>query len=296
MGDLVDFWARLVAVATALSALLSLAALAVSIIALRRSGPRVTVTLSTSILIGEVDSKWHDQSAAIIDVSNDGARAVMLQSVELHSRAGSIRGETVGDSSPPYTLEAHGGRMRWLVLRDDLRRVARRDGGDKQVEFRAVARSGRRSFRSRMSEAVHPHEPEQLATRREGPREYARRRIANWLTPSIQATFVTNLADIDLSNGRTVVTIRNFGGGLSRRATLELLEEVNGEHRRVLEPIPIPNLWRGRSARISVPLVERDGLTWWIRRKGHIQTGSGAMTQAQASDLLRAHCEIQNND
>lgn len=273
--------------------LLSTGALIVSILAFRRSGPKVTVTLSSVMLVGQ-NSKWGSMPAAVIDVTNDGTRPIQVQSVSLVSAAGSVRAEKLGKVSRPISLQAYGGTQHWYVRRDDLRRVARSDGGEKPVEFRAVVQSGRRKYKSRTTESVHPLEPQKSADRRLPFCDRLSSRVQGWISPSPQVMGVSTLTEEDFRNERAHLLVHNSGGGIARGLTLELMERTDDGRRRILSPISVPSIRRRKTVSVEVPLVDRPNLFWYLRFRGRTTIGQGAMTKSRAAEAISQ--AIKNSD
>lgn len=273
--------------------LLSMAALIVSILAFRRSGPRVTVTLSSAMLASH-DPRWNGRSAAVIDVTNDGARPIQIQSVYLISAAGAIGGETVGKISMPYSLQAYGGTQHWYIDRDKLRRIARSDGGEEVVEFRAIVQSGRRKYHSKTTESVHPLEPQKTASTRLPFRDRLRMRVRWWVKPAPQLMYISKINEVDVRNGRAHVFVYNAGGVVAHGLTLELMEQTTEGRRRLLPRISVPPVRRRKTVDVEVPLVDRPGLLWCLRVRGRARASQGAMTKSKAAEAISQ--AIENSD
>lgn len=273
--------------------LISLASFIFAVFAFRSSRPRVSVSLSSAILIDQGGSDWDGRSAVILVVTNSGASPVQLQGVELVSRVGRLQGRANPQTlALPSAIEANGGRGTWLFDRNELRALARRDGGEEQVQFRGVIISGRTHYRSRSVEVVHPLEPQKLPNRKALMAVRLRRWVESWTTPRVQPDLFISLDSVDLVGRTYGVEVRNHGGGVARGVTLELMrerEEVNGQSRmeRIIDPIPVGWVLRNRSRVVRVPLQEEAGRTWWLRYKGQALSGVSAQTRHGLEKLLK---------
>lgn len=273
-----------------LSIAIAAGALVLSIASYRRSGPRVRVALSKAIIIDPKAPRWHGRSAVIVKITNDGASPIQVQQVYLDSPAGRVTGEPQPnkDYKLPYSLEARGGQLVWLFDRQALRDTAGRDAGEEQVQYVAVMESGTSKYKSKDVEVVHPLEPRKLARRDRRFGEKLIEKARDIFTPRPQVEGLTRVDTIDLTSGSYGFRVRNFGGGLARQLTVELMrQDENGKMERLGEPIPIPSIWRHRTVTVTVPLQDEGGLSWYLRYKGRARVGAGAMTKAEAVELQK---------
>lgn len=274
---------------------ISLASLGFAILAFRSSRPRVRVTMKSAFLVGESGTRWANRSAVFVEVTNKGASPVQVQAVELVSAAGSLTGESNPHTqSVPCAIEGNGGRGIWLFDRYEMRAVARADGGDQQIEFRAVVTSGRTRYRSRDVEAVHPLEPTRTPMWRAGARARIGTFINSWARPRLQVDMITRVEFIDLKAGTYRVGVTNHGGGIARGVTLELMRERQGpvgrlELERVGPPVPVGWIARKKTRTVTIPLQDEEDLTWWVRHDGRARSGTGATTRRTATEILTRH-------
>lgn len=265
-------------------------ALVVSLVSYRRSGPRIRVKLSTPIIIDPKFPRWHGRAAVIVTITNDGASPMQIQRVYLESPAGRVSGEPQPDRgiTLPHSLEARGGQLVWLFDRQQLRNTARSDARESQVSFRAVVESGSAKYRSKDVEVVHPLEPRKAPRRKSSLRDKAVRRFEDLFSPRPQVEGFARVDSIDLDSGTYGLPVKNFGGGVTRGATVELIRHLDsGSKERIGQPIPVGAISRHGSVTIHVPLQEEAELYWYIRYKGRLRGGAGAITRQEALELTK---------
>lgn len=265
-------------------------ALIVSIVSYRRSGPRISVNLSTPIIIDPKFPRWHGRAAVIVKITNDGASPMQVQGVYLESPAGRVYGESQPEKGIelPYSLEARGGQLVWLFDRQQLRNTARRDAGESQVAFRAVVESGSARYKSKDVEVVHPLEPRRAPRRKTSLRGRTAKRLGDLFSPRPQVEGLALIDSVDLKQGTYGLRVKNFGGGVARGATVELLRHLDsGSMERIGQPIPVGAIVRHRTVTIAVPLQEEEELYWYLRYKGRVRAGAGAMTWQEALELQK---------
>lgn len=271
-----------------LSMTIAAGALVLSLVSYRRSGPRVRVTLSTAIMVNPDVPRWHGHSAVIATITNDGASPIQVQRVYLDSSAGRVTGvpQPSRGLKLPHSLEARGGQLTWLFDRQDCRDAAGRDAGESQVAFVAVVESGTSKYKSKDVEVVHPLEPRKLPSRNRRLREKLKEKIRDALDPHPQVEGLTRIDTINLDSDSYGFRVRNFGGGVVRGATVELMRHnESGAMERIGQPIPLPPVWRHQTVTVTVPLQDEEELFWHIRYRGRAGAGAGAMTRTEAIDF-----------
>ena len=261
--------------------------------ALRQSRPRLHVSQVTARVVDEDDShtEWGGRFAVLITVSNDSARPVRIQSVDLHLSNGRILSGKRGPRTPelPCSIPEFGGQETWLVDYALVLQSSRWDGGEDEVSYRAVSRSGRKRYRSREVEYVHPLAPTKQPEYRGRVTQRAQAWIRRWFVPRLQVEMEVLVAGIDLEARTMLVSVRNFGGGFAHGARLELLEEcADGSLKRVAEipPVPVPGLRKNQRRYVKVPIPEH-AATWWIRYKGKALNGVSALTRPEARRIAQ---------
>lgn len=295
---------------SAFANVVALAALIISLWALRKSAPRLKVELGGGVIVDSKVPRWNGNPAAFVTVTNHGLAPAYIQSVYLTSRLGSLpahyvdshKHEVQEERSGPVEIAPNGGSERWLVNRFEMRDFAARDAGDTEVKFRALVKSGGKKLRSRTVELVHPNEPHQVPKRKLPLKERAKSLFKNlfipWPIPTSASGWGSRIEDIDLENNRYRIRVKNLGGGVVRGAVLELhASSPLGTYRkeRVGEPIPLPYLWRKQERLIWVPFAEEENQTWMIRFRGRISTqGVGATTREQVeSGIAKMNAQEQ---
>lgn len=277
----------------AVIALISLVALVVSVAALRRSSPRLSVRVSTPLIMYSEGTR----AMALVELVNNGGADAIIGRVSLATADGSAgfhfrsSDQDVGPSLP-HRLEAHGGRGTWAFDYNQLRQSYITTVRDGDLVLRASVVVGSRVYRSRRSISV--ARPGETGTQ---PTRWARLQstVGGFRHPRTQLLGWTDISSIDLEAGRTPLAARNFGWRWGRpfTATLVATKERSGAQERVpnVEQVRFPRIRPRSEYRVMVPLADDPPLgvsLWWSITSGPgVGGGVGAMTWSEA----RAHKE-----
>lgn len=266
-----------------LTNVISLVALLLSVVAIRRSRPRVTVHMDSALMLG-AGSKWNGRSVITVTVINDGPVPVHFQRVYLRSAVGAVYGESAPQTQPlPSALPAFGGVGTWYFDRAKVTREAHRDEGADYVEFEAIAESGGKKHRSTSLVVFRSQGAGHVRPRGNRVRSRLKKIMHSLCKPSLS---VSNLYhDVDLEAGTATLLVHNRGGGISGPATLELMKDGEDDPLAKVSVGPkaaVPRIPRRKTRMVPVPLVEEDDLTWWLRIRGYASVGVGALTRQDA--------------
>ncbi len=274
-------WSSLIA------AVVALASLALSILAFRRSGPKIRVSLTSAFNLA------NGRAALFVRVMNNGPAAIQIQTVRLVSRLGHAVPTSIhGAPKLPCEIPAYGGSQQWGFDRQELRTIAASHAIAQQTEFRAVVTSGLRSYTSKDTELVHGGEPHQSPVRKPSLRHRLSLLLRGLIFPQLQIVNVLPLDSIDLNSRTCVLWIRNFGGGLGRGASLELIHssEDGSVRERVAHQhsIRLPNIRRHKAISVTVPIQVHEGFSWALRLPDGRLSGVsiGALTLREAQNAL----------
>lgn len=276
-----------------LAVLISLTALALSILAFRRGLPKLRIEATTATV---VDAPNGPQAMVIVKVVNDGGALAQISAVFLDAVDGSLReypGELGERPRMPYKLAANGGLAVWRFDYAQLRQRERGQVRDRPLRVRATVQVGSHLHRQKGQIRVAP-----LGSTTH-PRSRRERTVAwfrSWAHPGVALYPFATASDFDLVKGTGPLTLINAGRGVTRPYKLTLtVQHTDGLRDRVpgLDPVQIHRIWPGRQITLRVPLVnapssvEGDSF-WWSTTSGRgIGCGYGAHTRADAEDLVR---------
>lgn len=251
--------------------LVALVSLGVSIMAFRRAGPKIQVSLTTPFNVA------NGRAATFVRVTNNGSAESQIQSVRLVSKLGVATPASIhGSPKLPCTLPAHGGSQTWGFDRQDLRTIAASHAVALQTEFRAVVTSGRRNYRGKDAEVVHGGEPTQTPRRTPPSAKRFSGWLRGWTTPRVQIVNAHPVDSVDVQAQTYVLWVRNFGGGLVRGASLVLIKESSNRSGRESaahqQPIRLPSIRRHQTRSVTVPMQMEKGLAWTIRLRDGLLT------------------------
>lgn len=276
--------------------LVTVASFVLALLAFVRTRPRVHVGLRAYIALSN-DPRFAGQSVIEVSVANNGPSPLYLQDVRLQDRRGrdfvSVPHALRDGYRLPCKVESNGDLGVWLLGRDDLRASVHNYAGP--VEYRAVVRSGRRKYRSRERLSVHPEEPRRTSSQPVSVIGRARDLVRSNFEPRVQFDMMMRREDLDLERNTVRLHVVNFGGGLARRASLELWQDDGaggGSRVESEESRALPAVFRHKRCDVEVPLQEDSGRMWWIRYRDVRTMGTSALTRTDAAGLLTQFDDI----
>lgn len=274
-------------------ALIALVALGVSITALRRSRPLLTITVKTVTAISNDGSTA--RAKAMVTVENGGGADALISQVFLQAVDGSQAfyfSQSPVNIGPrlPHHLNANGGRAIWWYDYAELRRSYQRTIRDDDLVLQACVRVGPKVLRS--SRTVTVYRPGQVS-RKPKVTDRVKSAVNEFRRPRAQLMNFFNLSDVDVDAGLTPLVARNFGRWWSKPFTVSLVASKDGEEDRVrvpnFDPVRIPRIRPKGVHQVLVPIaddVPEDVSLWWSVTSGPgIGHGVGAMTWSEARGL-----------
>lgn len=271
-------------------ALIALVALGVSIAALRRSRPLLTIHVKSVTAISNDGSTA--RAKAMVTVENDGGADALISQVFLQAVDGSQAfyfSQSPVNIGPrlPHQLHANGGRAIWWYDYAELRSSYQRTIRDDDLVLHACVRVGAKVLRS--SGTLTVYRPGQVSRK---PKVTARIKSAinEFRRPRAQLMNFFNLSDVDVDAGLTPLVARNFGRWWSKPFTVTLVASKDGEEDRVrvpnFDPVRIPRIRPKGVHQVLVPIADDvpEGVSlWWSVTSGPgIGHGVGAMTWSEA--------------
>lgn len=276
----------------AVIAVMAIAALVVSIVAIRRGSPRLLVTAATPMVL--FGPPIGSRPMVCVDVVNHGGAAAYIGDVFLLGTDGSASfhfSESIGKGPElPHRLEAHGGRASWMFDYAELRQTYARTQRDDTLTVIPCVRVGARTHRAKGRIAINrPGDAAAMRTMRERLLDEYRR----WRRPYVQFSLQVTPSHIDLDLGTAPLAARNYGKWWSRPFTATLVAEKDGDPRRDRVPgvqqVRFPRIPPSRVHEEIVFIVDDPpaGTTfWWLVTAGPgIGNGVGAMTWSRAREL-----------
>lgn len=280
----------------AVMALMTIAALVVSIVAIRRSSPRLVVTADkANVLFGPPIGA---RPMVCVGTVNNGGAAAYISDVFLLGTDGSGSfhfSESMGRGPKlPHRLEAHGGSAGWMFDYAELRRSYDRTPRDEVLMVVACVRLGARTLRAKSRIAV--NQPGAAAVERT-MRERLMDEYRSWRAPRVQFSPWETTSLIDLDLGTAPLAAQNDGRWWSKPFTVTLVAEKDGGIGRERVPgvqqVRFPRIAPSRVHEETVSLVDDppQGTTlWWQVTAGRgIGNGVAATTWSRARKLKASH-------
>lgn len=283
-------------------ALIALVALGVSIAALHRSRPRLTISVKTVTAISDDGSPARPMT--VVTVENSGGADAVISQVILRAVDGSmaIHFPQPAGIGPrlPRRLEANGGRAIWWFDYAELRRSYQRTIRDEDLVLKACVRVGTKVLQSRGTVTV--WRPGQGGIKLKLT-DRIRSVVSDFRRPRAQLMGFFDASDVDLDAGLTPLVTRNFGWWWSKPFTVSLVAIREGERdcERVpdFNPVRIPGIRPKGTYQVLVPITHDVppgvSLVWSVTAGPGIGNGVGATTWSEAREI-RAVLEQGQSD
>lgn len=288
----------------AVIALMSLAAFVVSIVAIRRTGPRLRIRASTGVVVFETGDPPF-RTMILVEVTNNGGSEAIVGQVTLQSADGPdnfafVPSPTHRGPALPYRLDANGGRATWMFDYAELRKIYETTLRDEELVLRPFLRIGAKVLRSRSRVVVNrPDDPTSKFTLRQKVNRF----IRDWTHPRVQLSMMIRVPAIDLDRGLAPLAAENYGRWWSRPFTVTLVTQRQGSDtlERVddVDQVRFPRIPPRRSRQVLVPLLDDpapdEELKWVVTAGPGLGASRSALTWENARTYKASWTRIQDN-